>query len=143
MTRISLALVLALLTLPLTLIGCGQKAWPGPDSTQDAYQWAAVDFSRDKGCLFIDATLSGAAQNVVSVTVEIELMNDGCPGCPFNLDLGRQIFPGDPGFRQSGSHLQMYLCGLDPQEAYRFRLKGENAFTGLPTAVSDVYTAAP
>jgi hypothetical protein len=129
--------------LALALIGCGQKAWPSPDASQDAYQWAKVKCSRDKGCLFIDAFLTGAAQNLASVTVEIELLDDACPGCPFNMDLGRRIFPGEPGFRQSGSHLQLYLCGLDPRQAYRFRLKGENTFTGLPTAVSDLYTAAP
>ncbi|MFW5837355.1 MAG: hypothetical protein ACOCVM_05060 [Desulfovibrionaceae bacterium] len=123
--------------------GCGKKVWPEPQASQDAFHWKPAEVSRDKSCLFVEAQVSGAVKNIASITVEIELLDAECPECPFSMDLGRTVHPGDPGFRRAGSNIQLYLCGLNPDQGYRFRLVGRNVFPGLAPAVSRVYVAAP
>lgn len=123
--------------------GCGKKVWPEPQASEDAFHWGPVEVSRDKGCLLLETRVTGAVDNLASVTVEIEILDRDCPGCPFDMDTGRTVYPGDPGFRLAGRTAQLYVCGLDPDQGYRFRLKGHNTLRGLPPAVTRLYTAAP
>lgn len=141
------AAVLAMLISSLTLTGCGVKVWPSPIKSQDTFKFAAVNGTRNGGCLTVNINVSGKYQNVESLSLQFQAEGDGpgegCPTCPFFPANRVSFTPGSDNVNSDENILTISECGLDPMKSYRWRVIGQNVYDTLGIIISDVFTAAP
>ncbi|MGE4552314.1 MAG: hypothetical protein AB7D57_04345 [Desulfovibrionaceae bacterium] len=140
-----LASALALLLAASCTLGV--KKWPAPVKSQDRFQVAETSLVRQGACMNIQATLTGAVDNLGEVDVQLEAIGDGpdqgCADCPF---LPRQVAVyerGDPRLTRTGAVVHIQLCGLDPALAYRVRLSAANIYGNLAPELSRLLYALP
>lgn len=122
----------------LVLTGCGKKEWPSVVDQEEVFSFEQVSGARKAGCLNLEATLSGAVDNVHTLVLEFEALAEPCPDCPFTptarsyLDLnGYQV-------KRQGNTIWISQCNLEKDTSYRVRLLGVNVFPGIQTSSSEV-----
>ncbi len=118
--------------------GCGKKAWPTPQAGQDAFGFEAVEASKAEECLQVQARLSGAAQNLQSVVLILEALDEPCPGCPFQPSRSIELPLNAPQIRLQGKNLDISFCDIDPKKAYRLKLQAENIYVEIRAVQSEV-----
>ncbi|MFO7716972.1 MAG: lipoprotein [Desulfohalobium sp.] len=135
------ALLLIILAV-LMLSGCGRKVWPQPQADQDTFAWEQVNGTSEEGCLRITGQLSGQSANLASVTIELEPnpISEACQSCPFQPSVSRTVDMGSPQLTQTQDTVTLRVCDLEPGQTYRWRLQGNNIYSALSPAASDVET---
>jgi hypothetical protein len=127
-----------LLALLILCCGCGKKAWPTAQTAQDAFVLEKVQARKAEGCLQVEASLSGAAQNLQSVALILEALDAPCPGCPFQPSRSIEIPLSSPQITLEGGALRLSFCDIDPQKAHRLKLEARNVYAGIAAVRSDV-----
>lgn len=130
---------IALLLLALLVAAaCGKKDWPSVQDEKEAFAWQAITAEQEGSCLTVSARLTGAAQNLASVVLELEAAQDLCRECPFQASR-RTVYPLSAAqVKQEGLRLWLSHCGLEKGRRYRLRLLGRNRFSGMEAQISQV-----
>ncbi len=123
------------------VLGCGKKEWPKPIAQEEQVFVDGLEAQRMGDCLLVAVKVGGNLANVEFFRLELE--NDGCPTCPFQPTLVRQISPFDSGLRRQENSYLLHLCGLALGAQVRLRVGVDNTFATLPPALSTVISVGP
>ncbi|MCF8104595.1 MAG: hypothetical protein K9K64_03870 [Desulfohalobiaceae bacterium] len=130
--------VLIGLLIGLSLTGCGNKKWPTVVTEEDTFSFERVTAGREAGCLNLEASLSGAVDNLRTIVLELASQDDSCPKCPFQPMERFYLKLSDPQIKREGSTIWISHCGLGLDTSYRIRLAGLNEFAGIKVSLSEV-----
>lgn len=135
-------LLLALVLIPAICAcqACGKKNWPAPIAEEERFVWSEMSARVENGCLDITALLSGKVHNLAALTLEVEMRNKACPGCPFVPTSKVRLDPGDSAWERDGALVHVTWCGLQPDMALRWRLVGHSIYTSMEDARSIVHS---
>ncbi|MFP4445417.1 MAG: hypothetical protein ACLFPD_04130 [Desulfosudaceae bacterium] len=126
----------AMLIFMLAAAGCGKKVWPEPDTSAEQFALSINQHQYQGNCLLILGRISGKAENLAGITLELEETSTPCPACPFKLSASAEYFPGSPGFSTDKDRFTLRYCALNRDKYYRARLKGKNTYS----AIKDTYS---
>lgn len=136
--------VVLLLSLSLFLIACGKKGLPEPSYNDALFSWRNVQatLSTD-GCLSISGAVDGSIQNVESILLEVQAMDDtsaACLECPFVPMESFTISSADAWISPEGDAFRFAYCPSARATIYRWRIVGQNVVRGLPKVQTPVRT---
>lgn len=125
--------------LLLALMGCGRKGDPIPNHSMDAFAFGALRAEASAGgAITVHGTVTGAAQNVEYLVLEIEAVaGELCQGCPF---LAQDTYRIDAGDAMNNNTFSFVYRPVFTGEIYRWRVIGHNVYAGLPSVTSPIQT---
>jgi len=127
------------LCILLGLSGCGRKEWPSPQAEEDRFTWGKINENLQGGCLVIEAGLKGAYWNLAALELEIENLNEPCPGCPFQPSRSVSLPMHSSNVIQNQEQLQVTFCDIPRSGFTRWRLKGINRYRQIQDVASGVF----
>ncbi len=131
--------VLIGLLISLSLAGCGNKKWPTVVAQENTFFFEQVTAGRETDCLNLEAKLSGAVDNLRTIVLELEPLDDSCQECPFQPTERTYLELSAPQVKREGSTIWISHCNLTPDRSYRVRLLGLNEFPGIKDSSSEVH----
>ncbi len=130
-------ILVALSLLALATLACGRKEYPSPSAVDDVFSWNNPTSVAQGECLSISAHVSGNAQNLGIVVLEVQNLDDSCRGCPFVAQMSERIYASQV-LDSKSSTVNINYCPTRTSDEYRWRLVGINKIRGVAPVMSEV-----
>ncbi len=124
----------------LLLSACGYKTFPSPSINQnELFSWHNLDSSIINNTLSISGQVLGNVNNLSSITVEVQALDEDCAACPFVSEFSEVFYTNEILEANSTVFIINYALLNKDAEEYRWRIIGKNYKFGIENIISPVY----